>query len=167
MTSWNFFLHTLIIKWYQIMRVCIYTYDYDIIWLHTVEKEVLHSNTGKCLPLGLCKGTGPLWGESISHWQISLTKASDAKLWCFLWSAPEQTVKQTIEVPVILDAIMLIMTSLLRHNWTKILQTILNIIYQYCILNVNDTLHLKLDAMQYIQEYTKFHTTEQRFCKLY
>ena len=25
-----------------------------------------------------------------------LTKASDAKLWCFLWSAPEQTVDQTI-----------------------------------------------------------------------
>ena len=23
----------------------------------------------------------------------SLTKASDAELWCFLWSAPEQTVK--------------------------------------------------------------------------
>ena len=27
------------------------------------------------------------------HWWIPLTKASDAELWCFLWSAPEQTVE--------------------------------------------------------------------------
>ena len=32
--------------------------------------------------------TGPLWGEFIGHWWIPLTKASDAKLWCFLWFAP-------------------------------------------------------------------------------
>ena len=42
----------------------------------------------------------------------SLTKASDAELWCFLWSAPEQTVEQTIVTPMIWDAIALIMTSL-------------------------------------------------------
>ena len=42
----------------------------------------------------------------------SLTKASDAKLWCFLWSAPKQMVEQTINTPVIWDAIALIMTSL-------------------------------------------------------
>ena len=39
-------------------------------------------------------------------------KASDAELWCYLWSAPEQTVEQTIETPVIWGAIALIMTSL-------------------------------------------------------
>ena len=33
-------------------------------------------------------------------------------VWCFLWSAPEQTVEQNIETPVIWDAIALIMTSL-------------------------------------------------------
>ena len=27
--------------------------------------------------------TGPLWGESIGHRWIPLTKASDAELWCF------------------------------------------------------------------------------------
>ena len=32
--------------------------------------------------------TGPLWGESTGHRWITLTKASDTKLWCFLWSAP-------------------------------------------------------------------------------
>ena len=43
---------------------------------------------------------------------IPLTKASDAELWCFLWSAPEQTVKWTIETPVSWDAIAFITTSL-------------------------------------------------------
>ena len=46
-----------------------------------------------------------LWGESTGDRWIPLTKASDAELWCFLWSAPEQTVDQTIETPVIWDAI--------------------------------------------------------------
>ena len=52
--------------------------------------------------------TVPLWWESTGHRLIPLTKASDAELWCFLWSVPEQTVKQTIETPVIWDVIMLI-----------------------------------------------------------
>ena len=55
---------------------------------------------------------GPLRGESTSHRWISLTMASDAELWCSFWSAPEQTAEQTIEIPVIWDAIALIMTSL-------------------------------------------------------
>ena len=49
--------------------------------------------------------TGPLWGEFAGHRWILLTKASDAELWCFLWSAPEQTVKQTTETLAIWDAI--------------------------------------------------------------
>ena len=32
--------------------------------------------------------TGPLCGEFTGHWWIPLTKASDAELRCFLWSAP-------------------------------------------------------------------------------
>ena len=36
--------------------------------------------------------TGPLCGELTGHRWIPLTKASDAELWCFLWSTPEQTV---------------------------------------------------------------------------
>ena len=47
------------------------------------------------------------------HQWIPLTKASDTELWCFLWSAPVQTIEQTIENPVIWDAMALIMTSLL------------------------------------------------------
>ena len=41
--------------------------------------------------------TGPLWGEITGHWWISLKKASGTKLWCFLWSTPEQMVEQTIK----------------------------------------------------------------------
>ena len=33
--------------------------------------------------------TGPLWREFTGDRWISLTKAIDAKLWCFLWSAPQ------------------------------------------------------------------------------
>ena len=54
--------------------------------------------------------TGPLWGESTGHRSIPLTKASDTELWCLLWSAPEQTVEQTIETPVIWDTLALVRT---------------------------------------------------------
>ena len=64
---------------------------------------------------------GPLCWEFTGHWWISLTKASDAELWCFVWSAPEQMVEQTIETPVIWDAVALIMTSL----WYDITQWLL------------------------------------------
>ena len=49
-----------------------------------------------------------LWLEFTGYRWIPLTKASDAELWCFLWSEPEQTV----ETPVIWDAIAPIMTSM-------------------------------------------------------
>ena len=45
-----------------------------------------------------------------SPWD-SLHNARDAPLCCFLWAAPEQTVEQTIETPMIWDAIVLIMMS--------------------------------------------------------
>ena len=56
--------------------------------------------------------TDTLWGESTVHRWIPVTKASDAELWCFIWSAPEQKFEQTIETPAIWDVIALIMTSL-------------------------------------------------------
>ena len=56
--------------------------------------------------------SGPLWWEVTGHRQIPLTNASGAELWCFLWSAPEQTAEQTLEMPVIWDTITLIMTPL-------------------------------------------------------
>ena len=43
-------------------------------WRHQLEK---------------CRVTGPLCGKLTGHRWIPRTKASDAELWCFLWSAPE------------------------------------------------------------------------------
>ena len=37
--------------------------------------------------------TGPLCGEFTGHRWITRTKASDAELWCFPWSAPKWTVE--------------------------------------------------------------------------
>ena len=42
----------------------------------------------------------------------SPNKVSDAELWCFLWSASEQTVEYTLDAPLIWDVIASIMTSL-------------------------------------------------------
>ena len=50
----------------------------------------------------------PLCGEFTGHRWIPPAEASDAELWCFLWSALEHMVEYTI---VNWDAIVLIMTS--------------------------------------------------------
>ena len=51
------------------------------------------------------------------------TRAGDAEHWRFLWVSPEQTIEETIETPVIWDAITLI--SLWRHCnvWRRQKQT--------------------------------------------
>ena len=45
--------------------------------------------------------TGPKWGEITGHPWIPLTGASDAELWCFLWSAPKQTEQQILKTSMI------------------------------------------------------------------
>ena len=54
--------------------------------------------------------TGPLWGEPTRRKLDSHTKTSDTKHWCFLWCSCEQTFEQTVEMPVIWDAMALIVT---------------------------------------------------------
>ena len=67
------------------------------------DKFMMPSSKGNISTLlGHCEG---------NHRWIPLTKASDAGLWCFLWSALEQTVEWIIGAPVILDAIAPIMIS--------------------------------------------------------
>ena len=63
--------------------------------------------------LALCEGNPPAIGGFPSQ-------GSDAELWCFSRSAPEQTVEQTSETPVIVDAITLTMASLsfVRYAFT-------------------------------------------------
>ena len=55
--------------------------------------------------------TGPLCEEFTGDRWIPHTKASDAEIWCFLWSTHEQTTEQTIARQAIWDVIVLIMTS--------------------------------------------------------
>ena len=62
------------------------------------------------------------WKHFPRHWPFvrgihrsavnSRTKASNAELWCFLWTAPDSTVEQTMKTLVIWDDNALIMTSL-------------------------------------------------------
>ena len=59
-----------------------------------------------------CPRYWPLWGESTGGRRIPLTKASGAELWWFLWCAPEQTAKQTVDMLVTWDIITLIITPL-------------------------------------------------------
>ena len=62
--------------------------------------------------------TGPLWGKSTGHRWIPITKVSDAVLWCFPLSAHEQTIGQAVEMPMIWDAITLVMASLQCDQYT-------------------------------------------------
>ena len=75
--------------------------------LVSLDREMMMSSKWNILCV-----TGPLWEEITDDRRISLTKVSEAEPRYFLWSAPEQTVEQTIEAPVIWDATALIMTSL-------------------------------------------------------
>ena len=82
--------------WYTSSWALMYISDVDI------ERAMMTSSNGN-----IFRVTDPLCGEFTGHRWIPLTKASDAELGCFLWSALEQTVKQAIW-----DAVALIMTSL-------------------------------------------------------
>ena len=66
--------------------------------------------------------TGPLCGEFTGHRWIPLTRASDAELWCFLWSASEQTVEYTNKTLVIRDGLTPIMLhcNVDKHAWTML-----------------------------------------------
>ena len=57
------------------------------------------------------RAVGPFGGEFTGNRWIPLTKATDAEHWYFISSAPDQTVEQTMWIPVIWNAIALIMAS--------------------------------------------------------
>ena len=54
----------------------------------------------------------PFVGETTGHRWISLTKASDVELWYFFFICAWTNDWDAIEMPVIWDAIAIIMTSL-------------------------------------------------------
>ena len=67
----------------------------------TVVSNIITSPNGKFVGV-TCHlwGNPPVTGESPPP-----PKASDADCWCFLWSSLEQTAEQTIETPLIWNAI--------------------------------------------------------------
>ena len=97
---WLWELKISVYTWESAWRMMKYVYAHYCIYIMT-------SSNGNIFHI-----TSLLCGEFTGDRWIPYTKASDAELWCFLWSAPEPTVEQTMETPVIWDAIVLIMMSL-------------------------------------------------------
>ena len=90
-----------------IKRFCGWIYNFSIsLTLVVLERslEVFMSNESESEPDPDQSAHGTL------HMMTSfpLTKVSDVEVWCFLWSAPEQTVEET---PMIWDETALIITS--------------------------------------------------------
>ena len=55
---------------------------------YSFHKAMMPSSNGN-----IFRDTGHLCGEFTGHRWIPLTKANEAELWCFLWSAPEWKVE--------------------------------------------------------------------------
>ena len=93
----------------QCMNLSIWNTDTNIFYFTAskIKHLIMASSNGS-----IFRVTGPLCGEFTGHRWIPLPKASDAELWCFLWSTPKQRAALTLETPVIWDAIALIMTAL-------------------------------------------------------
>ena len=91
-------------------KQCLSSWDHLHGWTDTVMTDI-HGN--------IFRVTGPLWGESTSYRWIPVTKSSDAELWCFLWSAPQQTFVQRIETLVIWDTIALIGSASGSRDFTR------------------------------------------------
>ena len=75
-------------------QCCVITRKYIqklLIWTHwwiALWNIMMTSSNGN-----LFRVTGHLCGEFTGHWWIPRIKASDAELWCFLWSTPEYMVE--------------------------------------------------------------------------
>ena len=63
----------------QVGQVCQILPHLELILLWRVVSPMMTSSNGS-----ISRVTGPLCGEFTSDWRIPRTKASDAKLWCFL-----------------------------------------------------------------------------------
>ena len=96
MSLWNFFLagwrHSKWLMRYHVISRYIECQDLHVDDTHT---QLIYRSWW-CHQINIFRVTGPLWGESIGHQWIPLTKAIGVELSYFLWSSPEQTVKQTI-----------------------------------------------------------------------
>ena len=95
---------------YNIIRVTLFVWPWHFYYIKLQTESYIDSRSlfTNCMMTSsdwnIFRVTGPLWGESTGDQWIPLTKASDAELLCFLWSAPEHMGEQTIKRPVIWNA---------------------------------------------------------------
>ena len=61
----------------------------DFVWYSIYDNSIIASSNGN-----IFRVTGHLCGEFTGHRWISRTKTSGAKLWCFLWSAPNKLLSE-------------------------------------------------------------------------
>ena len=100
--------HHVILAWWNGYRFIWVLFPLRRLWCMPYTENLMHDDVIK---RNIFRVTGILCGEFTGHRWIPRTKASDGKLWCFLWSAGEPTVGQTMETPMIWNAIALILTS--------------------------------------------------------
>ena len=78
-------------NWVQYIPWIMHTVDalmcFVVVWYQWMSPMMTSSNGN------IFRVTGHLCGEFTGHRWSPCTKASDAELWCFLWSAPEWTVE--------------------------------------------------------------------------
>ena len=100
-----------------------------LISLHTVHFAKYHDDAIK---LKHFPCYSPFVRGISGHRWIPLTKANDAELWCYQLSAPEQTVEQTIETPVIeTEARSWRHCNDTRNKWNRIERNFENCVWQY------------------------------------
>ena len=69
-------------NWSSFIKLHCWNFDKTMYRSVVITGPLMTSSNGN-----IFRVTGPLWGETTGHRWIPLTKASDAELWCFLWSA--------------------------------------------------------------------------------
>ena len=84
------------VDWPVLTKICCFRTSYSFHWRLFLEAQLTMSHDGMMtLSNGnIFRVNGPSRGEFTGQQWIPLTKASDAELWCFLWSAPHQTVEK-------------------------------------------------------------------------
>ena len=98
-------------RFYWLRNLPLRTFPLDIV-LNMLPSDSFMSRMMTSSNGNIFRVTGLLCGEFTGNRWIPRTKAGDAELLCFLWSAPGPTVEQTMVTLVVWDAMALIITSL-------------------------------------------------------
>ena len=81
---------------FRLIHGLVFNYVFTWVVYHPISHEFMMTSSNRII---FCV-TGPVWGEFTGHRWIPSKMASDVELWCFLWSAPEQTVEWIIKTSV-------------------------------------------------------------------